>query len=99
MLGFGKRARFLGIDFGPGIFDNDSVAEPIISPEIYRDIIQPIENELSEREGGIECWHNCGNTDRMMEWIRTLPYCKLWHISPWSDCKIAAEMYSREQAL
>lgn len=94
-----ERAKFLGIDFGAGIYDNDAVGEPIISPKIYRELVWPIENKMAELEGGIEYWHSCGNTTGMMELIQKLPNCKLRHISPWSDCKKAAEVYGLNDAL
>jgi hypothetical protein len=94
-----QRAKFLDIDFGPGIYDNDAVGEPIISPKIYRDFVWPIESKMAALEGGIEYWHSCGNTTRMMEWIRKLPNCKSWHVSPWSDRKKAAETYDCTEVL
>jgi hypothetical protein len=94
-----ERARFLGIELSPGIFDNDAVAAPMISPEIYRDIVWPIEKELSVKEGGIVYWHSCGDTTKMMKWIRKLPDLRMCHVSAWCDCVKAAEVYGTEQAL
>ena len=94
-----QRARFLNIELGPGIYDNDAVAAPMISPEIYRDIVWPVEKELSEKEGGILYWHSCGDTTKMMEWIHKLPDLRMYHVSAWCDCVKAAEVYGTEQAL
>jgi hypothetical protein len=94
-----ERARFLDIELGPGIFDNDAVGEPILSPDIYRTVVWPVEKELSVQEGGVEYWHSCGNTSRMMEWIRKLPNCASFHVSAWSDCEMAAQIYDRDQVL
>ncbi|MDO9579192.1 MAG: uroporphyrinogen decarboxylase family protein [Bacteroidales bacterium] len=93
------RANFLGIGLERGIYDNDHVSTPMISPGLYRDLIWPVENELAVREGGIAYWHSCGNTTAMLDRIKKLPGLGLLHISAWTDRCKAAEILDRNLPL
>lgn len=94
-----QRAEFLGTDLAAGTYDNDAVCTPILSPNLYRELVWPIEMELSERERGISYWHSCGNTTEMLPLIGKLPGIGLQHISAWTDRAVAAEVVRRDQAL
>ena len=94
-----ERSEFLGIGFGPAVFDNDFVNTPMISPGIYRDLIWPIENELATQEGGTGYWHSCGNTVDMMESIITLPGLEELHVSAWCDRGKSGQILPKDLAL
>lgn len=85
------RAQFLDGKLEPGIYDNDIVGIPLVSPQFYQDVIWPIENEMAIQEGGINYWHSCGNTTAFHEFINKLPAIGLRHISAWTDRQRAAE--------
>lgn len=93
------RAAFLGIGLQPGIFDNDVVCTPMISPELYAETIWPVEAALARREGGIDYWHSCGNTTAMLDDVARLPIEGFQHVSAWTDRLAAAGRIARGRAV
>jgi len=51
---------------------NDEVSIPIISPQLYEELIFPYEDELSEFYGGINWWHSCGNKTPLLSTIEKI---------------------------
>jgi len=87
-----KRAKYLGIDIPKAIIRNDEVSPPMVSPEIYRELIYPYEEEISEFCGGISYWHGCGDNSRLFSIAKGLKP-DLLHVSPWSELPAAAEEF------
>ncbi len=77
--------RFLSIQRTRGLLGNDDVNCPTLSPALYRDVILPLETELSEHYGGIFYWHSCGNTTKLLDDITRIPVLDLFHCGPWTD--------------
>ena len=77
--------RFLGVERTRGLIGNDDVNCPTLSPDLYRDVILPLEMGLSEHYGGIFYWHSCGNTTKLMDDIARIPILDLFHCGPWTD--------------
>jgi uroporphyrinogen-III decarboxylase len=77
--------RFLGVERTRGLLGNDDVNCPTLSPDLYRDVILPLETELSEHYGGIFYWHSCGNTTELLDDIARIPGLDLFHCGPWTD--------------
>jgi len=95
-----ERKKFLKIDRYPlGQLLSDEIGAPMISPNLYEELILPYEVELSEFQGGIEYWHSCNNTTPFYKLIKQIPNLKMMHISPWSDDKKAVEVFKGEVAL
>lgn len=69
----------------PGNLFNDEVNVPTISPELYRQMIFPYEQELSEYHGGISYWHSCGNVTKMLPDIAKLDRLAMFNVGPWTD--------------
>lgn len=94
-----ERCKFLGEKLRPCSLYNDEVTVPVVSPTMYEELILPTEIELSQFYGGMNYWHSCGNTTRLMNKINTIPNLGMVHVSGWSDIKTAASTYSGEKAL
>lgn len=94
-----ERARSIGKSIYPCNIYNDEVTSPVVSPDIYRDLILPTEIELSRRSGGVSYWHSCGNTTVLQELIDRIPDLHLVHVSPWTDLAHAEQTYSTERIL
>ena len=94
-----QRADFLGRDFAPANFYNDEVTSPVVSPDMYREIILPSEIKISAAFGGIAYWHSCGNTDPYMRDIDTIPNLTMVHVAPWSDVRRAAITYAKDKII
>jgi hypothetical protein len=56
----------------------------IISPEMYREFIQPYHERIAELFGKVY-YHGCENLTQKAGIIRRLPHLRRFHISPWSD--------------
>jgi hypothetical protein len=63
-----------------------------MSPSHYRDILLPLEIELSESYGGIAYWHSCGDTTRLLDAISQIPNLDLFHCGPWTDVSSACHI-------
>jgi uroporphyrinogen-III decarboxylase len=87
------RAAFLGEPVAPCLLFNDEVSTPMLSAEMYREMILPYEAELGRHCGGIRYWHSCGVTQEFYEDVATLPGLKMMHIGPWSDIGRAVEVF------
>ena len=72
---------------------------PVLSPEIYHDIVLPSEVALSEYHGGIVYWHSCGDTNCFQKEIDTIPNLSVVDISPWTDLAESEENYSADKKL
>jgi len=95
-----ERAKFLSINKLPkGKLFNDEIGSPMISPKFYEDFILPYEIELSEFQDGIEYWHSCNNITDFYELVKKIPNLQMVHISPWSDNRKAAEIFSDKIAM
>ena len=51
---------------------NDEVSIPIVSPQLYEELIFPYEDELSEFFGGVNWWHSCGNKTPLVSVIKKM---------------------------
>lgn len=87
--------RFLGIERTRGLMGDDDVNCPTLSPALYRDVILPLEMELSEHYGGIFYWHSCGNTSRLLENIARIPALDLFHCGPWTEVAEACRVMGK----
>lgn len=88
-----NREKFLNIPRATANLYNDEVTVPVVSPQMYTDLIRPSEIAVSEFFGGINYWHSCGDTTALMPEIDKIPDMKMVHVSPWSDFHKAAESY------
>lgn len=77
-----ERGRFMKEAPHPCKLYNDEINSPMVSPELYRDLIFPFEKELGEHFGGVKYWHSCGNTTPFLEQINKLPNLALFHTGP-----------------
>ena len=94
------RAEFLGIKQYPyGTLFNDEIGTPLISPDLYKELILPYEVELAEYQGGILYWHSCNNTTDFYHLINKIPHLKMMHISPWADLKEASFIFHDKVAI
>jgi uroporphyrinogen-III decarboxylase len=87
------RAAYLGEAEPFGLLFNDEISTPVISDEIYRELILPYEIELAEHWGGVRYWHSCGKTEEFYESVKSIPNLQMMHIGPWSDISKAAEVF------
>jgi hypothetical protein len=85
--------RFLGVERTRGLLGNDDVNTPTLSPDLYRDVILPLEIELCEYYAGIFYWHSCGNTTKLLRDIARLPALDLFHCGPWTDVSLACQVF------
>jgi hypothetical protein len=88
--------RFLGTGRTRGVLGNDDVNCPTMSPSHYREILLPLEIELSESYGGISYWHSCGNTTRLLDAIACIPNLDLFHCGPWTDVSSACRIMGKQ---
>ena len=89
------RADFLGTPIDKFKLFNDEIAAPMVSKQMYEELILPYEAELSAFSNGISYWHSCGNTSELYESILKIPDLQMMHIGPWSDVARAAEVFSK----
>jgi len=90
-----ERADFLGTPIDKFKLFNDEIAAPMVSPQMYEELILPYETELSEFSNGVSYWHSCGNTSELYESICKVPNLQMMHIGPWSDVAKAADVFSK----
>ena len=93
MAYFQQRAAYTGKPLGKINLYNDDVSFPIVSPKLYRELILPREQQLSELSGGIYYWHSCGCLDPLYREIRKVPGLEMIHCSAWSDPKACVETF------
>ncbi len=91
-----KRAEYLGEPMPDGFLFNDEISYPMISDQVYREMILPHEIALARLWGGVRYWHSCGVTQEVYESVSTLPGLKMMHIGPWSDIAKAAEVFGKK---
>ncbi len=84
-----EREKFLGTKLESCNLYNDEIDCPSISPDIYRDLVFPFEQELAETYGSVKYWHSCGNTTLFQEQIAKLHGLRLYHCGPWSGFESA----------
>lgn len=94
-----QRCKHFGTELLPGSLYNDEVVSPVISPELYENIILPSEIRTAQFYGILNYWHSCGNTTPFMDKINTIPNLRMVHVSGWSDYKHADEVYDKKMAL
>jgi uroporphyrinogen-III decarboxylase len=88
-----QRAEYLGEEeyVTAGQYD-DSVSGLTLSPQGYLDFVQPYEMAIAELHGGINYWHSCGDTTKLLEQLSGLPL-ELFQVGPWTDVQKAAELF------
>jgi hypothetical protein len=94
-----EKNAYLGIKKGVSHIYNDEVAFPVVSPNMYENLILPTEVELSHYFGGIIYWHSCGDTTPMAYLIDRIPNMCMVHLSPWTNIWKAASAYNRDKIL
>ena len=89
-----ERKAFTGEDcFGPIYLGNDEVSVPTLSPAIYEEFVLPYEIDLSDYFGGIDYWHSCGDTTKLLPLIARIPNVHMFDVGPWTDLHRAVEVY------
>jgi hypothetical protein len=94
-----ERCRHFGIKLLPGSLYNDEVTVPIVSPNMYANLILPSEIQTAKFYGVLNYWHSCGNTTLLMDKINTIPNLRMVHVSGFSDFHTAASTYSKDKIL
>jgi len=63
-----------------------------ISPAMYEEFIQPYNERLARIFGENRVYyHGCEDLTRKIDVIRRLPNLRRFHVSPWTDLRVAAE--------
>ena len=91
--------RYLGRKPSPVNLYNDEVNCPTISPEVYRNIVQPYDREIGNRNGGLLYWHSCGDVTLLLDDIGALPNIEMMHVGPWTSVDKAAEIFGKKSSL
>jgi hypothetical protein len=94
-----ERAKYLGTDLSICNIYNDEVTAPVVSPDMYNDIIKPSEIDLSRFFGGVNYWHSCGNSTPFHQYIKEIPNLHMVHISPWSSVESAVNVFDRDRTV
>jgi hypothetical protein len=94
-----ERCSHFGKKLLPGSLYNDEVTVPIVSPNMYTNLILPSEIQTAKFYGILNYWHSCGNTTLLMDKINTIPNLRMVHVSGWSNFHTAACTYSKDIAL
>lgn len=94
-----ERAKFLKQPIGPAKLYNDEIGGNILSPALYEQFVLPYEQEIADFSGGVLYWHSCGKTNNFIPSIAKLQGLQLFHVGPWTDFRIAAEILPSKVAL
>lgn len=78
-------AAYFGTTIPRGNLYNDEINCPTLSPELYRDLLLPFEQEQSRFHNGIYYWHSCGDVTPMLDEISKLQNLELMNCGPWTD--------------
>jgi hypothetical protein len=63
-----------------------------ISPAMYAEFIQPYNERIARLFGeGRVYYHGCEDLSRKIDVIRALPNLRRFHVSPWTDLRVAVE--------
>ncbi len=90
------RATFLSHPaLEPLIMGNDEVGVPLIAPAHYEEFVLTYEIELSQYFGGIDYWHSCSNTTRLMPFLARIPGLRMMDVGPWTALQPAVECFGR----
>ena len=89
------RAKYLNEPEPTALLFNDEISTPILSSNLYEEMIFPYEKEIAERQG-IRYWHSCGVTQAFYQSIARLPGLRMMHIGPWSDIPSAARVFGEK---
>ena len=94
------RSQFLGCDpTSHGLMYNDEVQIPMISPQIYRDMILPFELELDEFYNGLHYWHSCGDATPFMPLVAEIPRIQMIQCGAFSDPEEVIKHFSQRTAI
>jgi hypothetical protein len=94
------RSQFLGCDpTSHGLMYNDEVQIPMISPQIYHDMILPFELELDEFYDGLHYWHSCGDATPFMPLVAELPRIKMIQCGAFSDPEEVIRHFAQRTAI
>lgn len=85
--------RYLGVRRTRGLLGNDDVNTPTLSPQLYREMVLPLEMNLCATYGGIFYWHSCGNTSALLPDIARIPVLELFHVGPKTNVAQAAAVF------
>ena len=91
-----ERAKFLNTEITTCNIYNDEITSPVVSPNIYKNLIRPTEIELSNFFGGVNFWHSCGNTTPFMKLINEIPGLHMITVSAWSSIEEAVKCYDKD---
>jgi hypothetical protein len=80
-----KRSEFLGIPIEKICLHNDDINYPNLMKGQYKELILPIENEISDFYDGILYWHSCGEVSDFVEEILDLKKLSTLDCSGWND--------------
>ena len=89
------RARYLGEPEPTALLFNDEISTPILSNNMYKEMIFPYEKKIAARQG-IRYWHSCGVTQSFYDSIAELPGLRMMHLGPWSDVPSAADVFGKK---
>jgi hypothetical protein len=99
---FKYRTEYLGGRIGeyqhPEIW-NDDAAVPIISPDIFKNIIWKHEKKLYDFQGGFSYYHNCGPMDPFLEDIAKFNNIEMIHAGPFSDYRKILKKFGKRCAI
>ncbi len=91
-----KRAKFLGINIEKICLHNDDVNYPNLLKGNFKDLILPIENEISSFYGGVVYWHSCGEVNGLIDEILDLKNISMLDCSGWNDFDLFVEAITRK---
>jgi uroporphyrinogen-III decarboxylase len=91
-----KRAKFLGINIEKICLHNDDVNYPNLLKGTFKDLILPVENEISSHYGGVVYWHSCGVVNDLIDEILDLKNISTLDCSGWNDFDLFVEAITRK---
>ena len=96
------RTRYLGGDTGEHQYQeiwNDDAAVPLVSPQIFRDIVWPHEKTLYDSCGGFSYYHNCGPMGPLLHDIARFANIEMIHMGPFSDPRQVLDKFAHRSAI
>ncbi len=78
---------------------NDDAAAPLISPQIYKEVVYEHEKSIYDFQGGFNYYHNCGPMDPLVKLIANFKNILMIHSGPYSDYRIIAEEFGKRSAI
>jgi uroporphyrinogen-III decarboxylase len=91
-----KRAKFLGISTEKICLHNDDVNYPNLLKGTFKDLILPVENEISSHYGGVVYWHSCGVVNDLIDEILDLKNISTLDCSGWNDFDLFVDAITRK---